>query len=195
MRAAREAAVPEAVRGALEQLLRERIGHVQVIEHSWFARLHGACATTRLQRIYLAGSAAHPDGRTRTLEGVRALGWLEPTALGDWMARAAIYAHPARYEPFGLGVLEAALSGCALVLGDIPSLRELWEGAALFVEPDDEDQILFALRSLVRDGRARRAMGERARARAASFTPARMAAGYLDLYGELCRAEVGEPCA
>ncbi len=31
---------------------------------------------------------------------------------------------PARYEPFGLSVLEAALSGCALVLGDIPSLRE-----------------------------------------------------------------------
>jgi hypothetical protein len=45
------------VRGALEQLLGEHIGHVQVIEYSWFARLHGAFATTRLQRIYLAGSA------------------------------------------------------------------------------------------------------------------------------------------
>jgi hypothetical protein len=45
------------VRGALEQLLGERIGHVKVIEYSWFARLHGAFATTRLQRIYLAGSA------------------------------------------------------------------------------------------------------------------------------------------
>ena len=31
---------------------------MKVIEYSWFARLHGACATTRLQRIYLAGSAA-----------------------------------------------------------------------------------------------------------------------------------------
>jgi hypothetical protein len=57
MRARRQAAVPEAVSGALEQLLGERIGHVKVIEHSWFARLHRACATTRLQRIYLAGSA------------------------------------------------------------------------------------------------------------------------------------------
>jgi len=57
MHAGREAAVPEAVSGALEQLLGERIGHVRVIEHSWFARLHGAFATTRLQRIYLAGSA------------------------------------------------------------------------------------------------------------------------------------------
>jgi hypothetical protein len=57
MRAGRRAAIPTAVRDALEQLLGERIGHVKVIEYSWFARLHGAFATTRLQRIYLAGSA------------------------------------------------------------------------------------------------------------------------------------------
>jgi hypothetical protein len=45
------------VSNALEQLLGERIGHVKVIEHSWFARLHGAFATTRRHRIYLRGSA------------------------------------------------------------------------------------------------------------------------------------------
>jgi hypothetical protein len=58
MRAGREVAVPEDVSGALERLLGERIAHVKVIEHSWFARLHGACATTRIERIYLRGSAA-----------------------------------------------------------------------------------------------------------------------------------------
>ena len=58
MRAGREAAVPPVVSAALEQLLGERVAHVEVIEHSWFARLHGACATTRRQRIYLSGSAA-----------------------------------------------------------------------------------------------------------------------------------------
>jgi len=42
MRAGREAAVPHAVSAALEQLLGERIAHVEVIENSWFARLHGA---------------------------------------------------------------------------------------------------------------------------------------------------------
>jgi Domain of unknown function (DUF4157) len=57
MRAGRQAAMPEAVSSALERLLGERIGHVKVIEHSWFARIHRACATTRLQHIYLAGSA------------------------------------------------------------------------------------------------------------------------------------------
>ena len=58
MRAGREAAVPPVVSAALEQLLGERVAHVEVIEHSWFARLHGACATTRRHRIYLSGSAA-----------------------------------------------------------------------------------------------------------------------------------------
>jgi hypothetical protein len=58
MRGGREAAVPDAVSGALEQLLGERVGHVKVIEHSWFARLHRAFATTRAHRIYLRGSAA-----------------------------------------------------------------------------------------------------------------------------------------
>jgi Domain of unknown function (DUF4157) len=63
----REAAVPDAVSGALEQLLGERIGHVKVIEHSWFARLHGAFATTRAHRIYLRGSAADFFGDARLL--------------------------------------------------------------------------------------------------------------------------------
>ena len=33
------------------------------------------------------------------------------------MGEAAIYVAPARYEPFGLAILEAAAGGCALVLG------------------------------------------------------------------------------
>jgi hypothetical protein len=55
----REAAVPEAIKAALEHVLGTRVGHVKVIEHSWFAWLHGrAVATTRPRCIYLRGSAA-----------------------------------------------------------------------------------------------------------------------------------------
>ena len=71
------------------------------------------------------------------VEHVRLLGKLSESELARHYARAAIYCLPARYEPFGLSVLEAALSGCALVLGDIPSLRENWTGAAEFAPPDD----------------------------------------------------------
>jgi hypothetical protein len=58
MRSAREAAVPQDVRAALERLLGASVAQVRVIEHSRFARLHGrAVATTRKGRIYLRGSA------------------------------------------------------------------------------------------------------------------------------------------
>ena len=53
-------------------------------------------------------------------------------------ARRSMPAGPLR--AFGFSVLEAALSGCALVLGDIPSLREIWGDAALFVPPDDTER-------------------------------------------------------
>lgn len=71
--------------------------------------------------VYVAGEGLGPDGRIDSLVHLRALGQLDGETLAGYMARAAIYALPARYEPFGLSVLEAALSGCALVLGDIPS--------------------------------------------------------------------------
>jgi glycosyltransferase involved in cell wall biosynthesis len=102
--------------------------------------------------------------------------------LVDRMRRAAIFASPARYEPFGLSALEAALSGCALVLGDIPSLREVWGDAAAFVPPDDVALLERALRRLISDGDLRTQAGEAARARAARYTPERMTDGYVAAY-------------
>ena len=59
MRRARVAAVPAGVATALQRILGTSVGDVKVIEHSWYAWLHGrAVATTRRQRIYLRGSAA-----------------------------------------------------------------------------------------------------------------------------------------
>src|SRR5947199_312178 len=69
--------------------------------------------------------------------------------------RAAIFASPALYEPFGLTVLEAAAAGCALVLSDIPSFRELWSGAAVFVDPADSESLHRALRDLSADDHQR----------------------------------------
>ncbi len=58
MKRARAAALPDTVRGCLERLLGAPVSGVRVIEHSWYARLHGrAVATTRPERIYLRGTA------------------------------------------------------------------------------------------------------------------------------------------
>src|SRR5690606_19010272 len=83
--------------------------------------------------VYVAGSDEHPARGRVPLSGVRAVGQLPPDVLSAWYARAAVFVHPAVYEPFGLAPLEAALHGCPLVLGDIPSLREVWDNAAMYV--------------------------------------------------------------
>jgi glycogen synthase len=145
-----------------------------------------AAAAPRLAwPVYVAGEGA--DG----LPGVRTLGRLPARDLAGWYARASIYVLPARYEPFGLSALEAALSGCALVLGDIASLRELWDGAALFVAPDDEDGLVGAIDRLTRDAALRRRLAARAARRARRFDVARMAEAYCALYQQLADARTG----
>jgi glycogen(starch) synthase len=114
--------------------------------------------------------------------GVHALGRLTREQLDAALAGAAIFAEPARYEPFGLAALEAGLARCALVLGDIPSLREVWADAALFVDPDDDAALEAALRSLIDDAGLLAEYAGRARERALTFTPERMAEGYLAAY-------------
>lgn len=121
----------------------------------------------------------------RPVKAISLLGQLDAEALGAHYAKAGIFAHPARYEPFGLAVLEAAQHGCALVLGDIPSLRENWEGAARFVAPDDVEGWHAALAELLGDPAARRALGRSARERAGHFDATSMSAAYLRLYGQL----------
>ncbi|NPU09903.1 glycosyltransferase [Bradyrhizobium sp. 83002] len=113
------------------------------------------------------------------------LGELSHDELRRWMGRAAIYASPALYEPFGLSVLEAAAAGCALVLSDIPSFRELWQDAAVFVAPADAGAIRSTLNWLAADPRACATLQDAARRRAARYSLHRMAASYAELYGDL----------
>jgi len=136
--------------------------------------------------VYAAGDTTSPEGGAELEPGpVHLLGTLDHEAVASWMARAAVFALPARYEPFGLSVLEAALSGCALVLGDIASLRELWDGVAIFVPSGDADTLRAALAALADDPGLRQTLAMRARRRALGFTPERMAAGYLGVYARL----------
>lgn len=147
-----------------------------------------ACQPRLPWPVYVAGATQSPDGQGYTQEHrVRVLGALTPEVIAAWLARAAIYALPARYEPFGLSVLEAALSGCALVLGDIDSLRELWDGAAVFVPPDDPEAVGRAICDLVTQGSRRMRLVEEAHARALRYTPEHMAQDYLRAYEELLR--------
>jgi glycogen(starch) synthase len=130
------------------------------------------------------GGSRRSDWPSEVFAGVDLLGAVSPAEMADLYTNAAIYALPARYEPFGLSIIEAARSGCALVLGDIPSLRELWEGAAVFVPPDDDQALVTCLRDLIRHPEMRREMGAEAIARAAEYRHEEMVDAYVRVYSD-----------
>jgi glycosyltransferase involved in cell wall biosynthesis len=123
--------------------------------------------------VRLAGAANGPNASSGELRYAKMLGPLSPSAMHLQMSRAAIFFSPALYEPFGLAVLEAATHGCALVLADIPTFRELWTDAALFVGAKDAAGFASAINHLADHPTERDLLGQRAAARAADFTPAR----------------------
>ena len=127
------------------------------------------------------------DAEGVPLEAAEAAGRLPLEELAVLLARASVFALPARYEPFGLGPLEAALSGCALVLGDIPSLREVWGEAALYVDPGDDGALVAVVGHLLADRGVAAAWGARARRRAGMYSTEATAAAYFDTYRALVR--------
>ncbi len=120
--------------------------------------------------VVMAGANRGPNAQHVTLRNADHRGELCHADLMNLMQAAAIVVSPSLYEPFGLAALEAARFGTALVLSDIPTYRELWEGAALFVDPHDPSAFVDAIRNLSQDRDLRRSLGEEARKRSNTFT-------------------------
>jgi glycogen(starch) synthase len=119
--------------------------------------------------VLAAGALSGPEGSRASFEHLDCVGVLDDAAMGAIWRGTPLYASPALYEPFGLAVLEAAQAGCALVLTDMPSFRELWEGAALFIDWSDEDGAAQSIESLMNDPMRRAALGSAARQRAERY--------------------------
>jgi glycosyltransferase involved in cell wall biosynthesis len=140
--------------------------------------------------LWIAG-AHYPDSTaTNAGDGVKWLGNLPNADLLGLMRKAGIFVSPALYEPFGLTILEAAASGCALVLADIPSLRELWDGAALFVDPRNADDICDTLNRVCRDDVLRLKLQSAAKIRAGRYKLASKVDAYEQLYLEMMEARI-----
>ncbi len=137
-------------------------------------------AAARLSAPVRAAGAVQGPGGIARFDHLDLLGTLDEKGMARARARATVFAAPARYEPFGLAVLEAAQAGQALVLSDIPTFRELWDGAALFA-PDDDALVATLERAL--DDPA--PLAARARERAEQYSWNRLAAATLAKHSEL----------
>jgi glycosyltransferase involved in cell wall biosynthesis len=129
-----------------------------------------------------AGPIEGPNGASVSLFNLLPVGNLSQTTMAGVLAARPVFASAALYEPFGLSVLEAAQAGCALILSDIPTYRELWDGAAVFVEPRDDRGFAAAANRLLADRAARNSLGDSAREQARQYTAERMAHGMTEIY-------------
>ncbi|MBP0444183.1 glycosyltransferase family 4 protein [Roseomonas sp. SSH11] len=145
------------------------------------ATMNAAAAELDLP-FFAAGPLAGPDGSQAEAPALRNLGSLEEAVLAEWLSHRPIYVSVALYEPFGLAVVEAAQAGCPLVLSDIPTFRELWDGAAVFVPPRDAAALAQAIARLGGDARERERLGAAARSRAARYSVEAMVEGMLAAY-------------
>ena len=141
----------------------------------------------------IAGETQHPDQAYRTetkrivCEGMLELkGRQTPEQLRSLFSRASIYVATSRYEPFGLALVEAALSRCAIVANDIPTFRELWGETACYFRSDSVEDLRDVITVLALDRSLLRNQAELAYQRARRhFTADRMVDEYLEIYQEL----------
>lgn len=132
-----------------------------------------------------AGPLQGPNGASIGLEHLRHCGELDDFELAAHLLAGPVFVSAARYEPFGLAVLEAAQAGCALVLSDIASFREIWGDAADYVACDDEIGFASAIQRLIEQPELGRNRAAAARVRAARYTAAAMVQGTAAIHAEL----------
>jgi len=113
---------------------------------------------------------------------LRLLGDLSPSMAAECFARASIFVMLARHEPFGFSIVDAALSECALILGDIPSLREIWGDAALYVDPDNLQELQNHIQELIQNPSDLKSIARKARERALQYSPDDFGRNYIELY-------------
>ncbi len=153
------------------------------------AALLDAAAGLAAWPVIALGATEGPQGQTFRFRHARASGAASHAEVRRTAVEAGVFVSPSLYEPFGLATLEAAQAGAALVLADIPTYRELWDGAALFADPQDPAAFAAALDRLADDAPLRRDLSARAGARAARCTPERQARAMLALYDRIMPAK------
>ncbi len=86
-------------------------------------------------------------------------------------------------------VLEAALSHCALVLGNIDSLKEIWGDSALYIDTNDATALADTINELMGNEAMRVHYAQKAAEQAKKYTTAAMAQQYLKVYSQLLQLE------
>jgi glycosyltransferase involved in cell wall biosynthesis len=85
----------------------------------------------------------------------------EDSLLGAAYREASLYVHPSWSEGASIATLEAASSGCRLLLSDLPAAREYFGPLASYVSPDDGQALRQAILGMLQQDEAENLMAMR----------------------------------
>lgn len=119
-------------------------------------------------------------------ERVTLTGWISRPELYDLYDRALACIYPSTFEGFGMPVLEGLAAGVPVACSDIPPLREVAGGTALYFDPLHEDALASGLARIVSEEPLRAKLARSGRERARGFTWERAARQTLDVLLECC---------
>ena len=116
------------------------------------------------------------------LEGrIRLPGFVSDETLACLYGGAVAAVNPSLAEGFGLPAVEAAACGAAVLLSDLGPHRETLDGAALFFEPSDADELVRLLAAMATDDVLRADVARRCREAVSGLTWDAAAASLGDL--------------
>jgi phosphatidyl-myo-inositol alpha-mannosyltransferase len=142
-------------------------------------------------RAAVPSATLHVVGAERpgTVEGVTFLGRLAEGDKRLELAGAAVHCAPnLGGESFGVVVLEAMASQCAVVASDLEAFEYVAGETAMLVPPGDAVALADAVIGLLSDPNRAGTMGEAARQRANGFDGAEIAAAYIAAYEDALSA-------
>lgn len=132
---------------------------------------------------WLADDVERAAEKLRGAGAVRFIGYVPAADLPVLYSLARFMVYPSLFEGFGLPVLEAMACGCPVVASGIPSLQEVAEDCAVYVEPKSVESIAEGMTRVWGDRRLQDDLRERGVERSQEFSwdrAARSTAGVYD---------------
>jgi glycosyltransferase involved in cell wall biosynthesis len=137
-----------------------------------FARLHGRIP----HKLVVGGKDCV---RFREAYGIPSDGWGADVVFPGWMdqadlpavySAAELYLYPSKQEAFPIPITEAMACGTPIITSRANGLEEIAGTAALFVDPQDPDDIAAAVGRVVADAQLREQLTAAGLARSKSFS-------------------------
>lgn len=97
-------------------------------------------------------------------------GYVSEEELIQLYQTAKLFVYPSFYEGFGLPVLEAMACGCPVITSNTSSLPEVGGDAALYVNPEDTDQVAEKIYQVLSDQNLQNDMSQKGVKQAGKFS-------------------------